>query len=51
MQNEDIQTTQKTPYEPPTATFVAVNLEERLLACCKLANASSCTVGNGGAGA
>jgi hypothetical protein len=25
--------TQKRPYEPPTATFVPLKLEERLLAC------------------
>jgi hypothetical protein len=36
--------TQKLPYTPPTATFVPLNLEERLLACAK-ADEDNCAAG------
>ena len=34
--------TPKRPYEPPTATFVPLKLEERLLSCLKRAGFSIC---------
>lgn len=50
MNNEQIQANRKAPYAPPKATFVPLNLEERLLACCKLTAVSACTTGNGANG-
>lgn len=35
-QDARLPVTQKRPYEPPTATFVPLKLEERLLACLKM---------------
>lgn len=34
--------TEKRPYEPPTATFVPLKLEERLLACSKADQSPGC---------